>query len=225
MPLRSHKIHIHPFTLPIAHHSQAPCLPLEALLNAAKGHDHLPPTKSQSSRPPCMPIGPFLIKNAAKGRKRQPHLNRNLHTHFTSPPAFLPGSAHLQAVDHSTHVSSPLRRFFPIENAAKGRKRWILSVPVRGQLWLDAGAVTAVKDQHKSLFCPGIIKVGGWVGVGAVTAVKDRHKSLFCPGIIKVGGWVVVGTVTAVQDRHKSLFCPGIIKVVGWAIGRVNGWI
>jgi hypothetical protein len=53
-----------------------------------------------------------------------------------------------------------MRRFYPIPNAAKGRKRWILSVPVRGQLWLDAGAVKAVKDRHKSLFCPGITKVG-----------------------------------------------------------------
>ncbi|GAX75185.1 hypothetical protein CEUSTIGMA_g2629.t1 [Chlamydomonas eustigma] len=52
-------------------------------------------------------------------------------------------------------------RFFPIPNVAKGRKRWILSVPVRGQLWLDAGAVRAVRDKHKSLFAPGITKVTG----------------------------------------------------------------
>ncbi len=52
-------------------------------------------------------------------------------------------------------------KFFPILNAAKGRKRWILSVPVRGQVWLDAGAVKAVKDKHKSLFAPGIVRVAG----------------------------------------------------------------
>ena len=52
-------------------------------------------------------------------------------------------------------------RFFPIQHVAKGRKRWILSVPVRGQVWLDMGAVRAVKDKHKSLFAPGIVKVSG----------------------------------------------------------------
>lgn len=52
-------------------------------------------------------------------------------------------------------------KFYPIQNVAKGRKRWILSVPVRGQVWVDAGATRAVKDRHKSLFCPGILKVVG----------------------------------------------------------------
>ncbi|KAG2450762.1 hypothetical protein HYH02_004599 [Chlamydomonas schloesseri] len=52
-------------------------------------------------------------------------------------------------------------KFFPLPHSLKGRKRWILSVPVRGQLWLDAGAVRAVRDKHKSLFAAGITKVTG----------------------------------------------------------------
>ncbi|KAG2493493.1 hypothetical protein HYH03_008309 [Edaphochlamys debaryana] len=52
-------------------------------------------------------------------------------------------------------------KFFPLPHSLKGRKRWILSVPVRGQLWLDAGAVRAVRDKHKSLFAAGICKVSG----------------------------------------------------------------
>lgn len=51
--------------------------------------------------------------------------------------------------------------FHPLPHAARGRKRWILSVPVRGQVWLDAGAVVAVRDKHKSLFAAGICKVVG----------------------------------------------------------------
>ena len=31
----------------------------------------------------------------------------------------------------------------------------------RGELWLDAGAVTAIKDKHKSLFAAGIVKIVG----------------------------------------------------------------
>ena len=43
----------------------------------------------------------------------------------------------------------------------RDRKRWILSVPVKGELWLDSGAVSAVRDQKKSLFAAGILKITG----------------------------------------------------------------
>ncbi|GLC33265.1 hypothetical protein PLESTB_000353000 [Pleodorina starrii] len=52
-------------------------------------------------------------------------------------------------------------KFFPLPHSLKGRKRWILSVPVRGQLWLDSGAVHAVRDKHKSLFAAGVARVNG----------------------------------------------------------------
>ncbi|GIL76458.1 hypothetical protein Vretimale_5990 [Volvox reticuliferus] len=52
-------------------------------------------------------------------------------------------------------------KFFPLPHCLKGRKRWILSVPVRGNLFLDAGAVHAVRDKHKSLFAAGITRVTG----------------------------------------------------------------
>ena len=45
--------------------------------------------------------------------------------------------------------------------ACSGRKRWILSVPVRGEVWLDEGAQRAVQDRKKSLFSAGIVKVVG----------------------------------------------------------------
>jgi glutamate 5-kinase len=70
-------------------------------------------------------------------------------------------------------------RFFPIDNVAKGRKRWILSVPVRGQLWLDTGAVRAVKDRHKSLFAPGILKVGLSKRLSHRNEIKGDDDDLF----------------------------------------------
>lgn len=36
-------------------------------------------------------------------------------------------------------------------------------MPVRGDLYLNAGAIKAVMDRHTSLFSPGIVKVGGWL--------------------------------------------------------------
>jgi hypothetical protein len=46
-------------------------------------------------------------------------------------------------------------KFHPLTHALHGRKRWVVAVPVRGHLWLDAGAVAAVRDRHKSLFSAG----------------------------------------------------------------------
>jgi glutamate 5-kinase len=43
----------------------------------------------------------------------------------------------------------------------RGKKRWILSVPVRGELRVDAGAVRAVRDRRKSLFSAGIVAAAG----------------------------------------------------------------
>jgi glutamate 5-kinase len=33
------------------------------------------------------------------------------------------------------------------------------AVPVRGSIWMDAGAMHAIRDRHKSLFPVGVIKV------------------------------------------------------------------
>jgi len=52
-------------------------------------------------------------------------------------------------------------KFFPVRNALRGRKRWILSVPVRGSMVLDDDMVAAVRDKHKSLYAYGIAKVTG----------------------------------------------------------------
>jgi glutamate 5-kinase len=43
---------------------------------------------------------------------------------------------------------------------SRGKLRWILSVAVKGTLWIDNGALAAVLDRRKSLFAAGITKVG-----------------------------------------------------------------
>ncbi len=49
--------------------------------------------------------------------------------------------------------------FHPSSASCRGKLRWILSVAVRGTLWIDNGALAAVLDKRKSLFAVGIIKV------------------------------------------------------------------
>lgn len=93
-------------------------------------------------------------------------------------PAFLYGSWVLQGAVASCRWSVQRRPGTPVNIALpagrRGRKRWILSVPVKGELWLDEGAVRAVKDRHTSLFSAGITKVR-WRGfvcqVGGLTKV------------------------------------------------------
>lgn len=51
--------------------------------------------------------------------------------------------------------------FHPVQDPVRGRKRWILSVPVKGEIWLDHGAAHAVRDRHKSLFSAGIVALVG----------------------------------------------------------------
>ena len=45
--------------------------------------------------------------------------------------------------------------------SCRGKRRWILSVPVKGEIWIDAGALRAVRDRRKSLFSAGIVRVTG----------------------------------------------------------------
>jgi glutamate 5-kinase len=51
--------------------------------------------------------------------------------------------------------------FHPRATPARGRKRWLLSVPVRGRIELDPGALRAVRDRRKSLFSAGVVAAAG----------------------------------------------------------------
>lgn len=64
--------------------------------------------------------------------------------------------------------------FHPISCPLKGRKRWILSVPVKGELWLNPGAINSPMDRHTSLFSPGIIKVTGDFGTQECVQLLDE---------------------------------------------------
>jgi len=59
----------------------------------------------------------------------------------------------------------------------RGRKRWILSVPLRGELWMDVGAVRAVAERGKSLFSAGIVRVAGDFAAQARLPINHPCKS------------------------------------------------
>jgi glutamate 5-kinase len=74
--------------------------------------------------------------------------------------------------------------FHPLNNPISGRKRWILGVPVRGSLWLDDGAVKAVRDRKKSLFTAGIYKTGGDFGAQDAVSLCDSNGAEFARGLV-----------------------------------------
>ncbi len=65
----------------------------------------------------------------------------------------------------------------------RDRKRWILSVPVKGELWLDSGAVAAVRDQKKSLFAAGILKITGDFAAQDAVVLCDSSGYEFARGL------------------------------------------
>lgn len=68
--------------------------------------------------------------------------------------------------------------------SSKERKRWILSVPIKGQLWMDDGAVVAVRDRHKSLFAAGITRVYDDFGEMDAVSLCDKEGNEFAVGLV-----------------------------------------
>ncbi|KAI3428197.1 hypothetical protein D9Q98_006577 [Chlorella vulgaris] len=74
--------------------------------------------------------------------------------------------------------------FHPTVVPLKGRKRWILSVPVRGEVWLDEGAQRAVQERKKSLFSAGILNVKGEFEAQDAVSLCNRHGEEFARALI-----------------------------------------
>ena len=63
--------------------------------------------------------------------------------------------------------------FKPVASKLEGRKRWLLSQASRGELYVDAGAATALRKQNKSLLPAGVTKVSGEFERGDVVNILD----------------------------------------------------
>ena len=92
--------------------------------------------------------------------------------------------------------------FHAIPHPSRGRKRWITSVPVKGRLLLDAGAVRAVRERGASLFAAGV--VGVEVGEGgefdaqeAVLLVASADGAEIARGLVNYSSGEVRALVAA----------------------------
>ena len=57
-------------------------------------------------------------------------------------------------------------------------------MPVHGALWLDDGAVRAVRDKRKSLFAPGVARVVGDFSARDAVALCDADGREFARGLV-----------------------------------------
>ena len=70
-------------------------------------------------------------------------------------------------------------------DALRGRKRWIAFFhKPQGELWLDAGACRALRDQGKSLLPIGIVHLEGRFPVGALVNVCDGAGAKIGQGLV-----------------------------------------
>jgi glutamate 5-kinase len=70
-------------------------------------------------------------------------------------------------------IGTELRAILPVRSA---RQRWLANhLRLRGRLTLDAGAVQALTEGHKSLLAIGVIAVEGEFERGDVVACVDQH--------------------------------------------------
>ncbi|HEU0229820.1 MAG TPA: glutamate 5-kinase [Burkholderiaceae bacterium] len=70
-------------------------------------------------------------------------------------------------------IGTELRALLPVRSA---RKRWLANhLRLRGRVTLDAGAVQALTQNHKSLLAIGVIKVEGEFERGDVVACVDQN--------------------------------------------------
>lgn len=102
--------------------------------------------------------------------------------------------------------------FTPVADRLEGRKRWILgSVSRSGHIVVDAGAVTALRGQGRSLLPAGIARLEGSFGRGETVEVRDADGARVAAGISNYD--------SADLGRIRGLRSDRITETLGYSFG------
>ena len=102
--------------------------------------------------------------------------------------------------------------FPPTSSKMESRKRWMLSgLSTRGQLMVDAGAVSALRNSHRSLLPAGVKEVRGTFNRGDIIAIADPGGLQIACGIANYGSQEM-----AVIQGHRS---DSIQELLGYQYG------
>ncbi len=90
--------------------------------------------------------------------------------------------------------------FPPAVSRLESRKRWVLSLPVKGQLYVDPGAQAALQKQYKSLLPAGVVKVEKEFERGEMVAVLDVLGNELGRGIVNYSS----GDIEVIKGHHSD---------------------
>ena len=90
-------------------------------------------------------------------------------------------------------------------------------VPTKGELWLDEGAVRAVRQRAKSLFSAGVVRVVGAFGAQDAVQICDVEGVPFAHGlcnyahsdVVKVKVGAAPGSAEPSPQHTAGLHRPG----------------
>jgi len=68
--------------------------------------------------------------------------------------------------------------FQPTTSKLESRKRWLLSRTSKGSIYIDRGAVAALREQNKSLLPAGITRISGRFERGGIVDIMDDEKGM-----------------------------------------------
>ena len=80
-------------------------------------------------------------------------------------------------------------------------------VPVKGELWIDSGALRAVKDRRKSLFSAGIVRVMGDFDPQDAVKICDEHGQEIGRGLSNYAHNEVLQLMVRVLSAANRLQC------------------
>lgn len=75
-------------------------------------------------------------------------------------------------------------KFFPVKKILEAKKKWIaFTTKVKGKIFIDDGAVDAIKNKGKSLLPSGIISCEGNFSIGDTVSIVDRFGKEVARGL------------------------------------------
>ncbi len=97
-------------------------------------------------------------------------------------------------------------RFLPVANRLESRQRWMLSgLSTKGRLVVDSGAVSALKDQKRSLLAAGIKNVEGSFKRGDIVNICDVEGCRLACGITNYSSTDIAVIKGAHSDKIATL--------------------
>jgi glutamate 5-kinase len=103
-------------------------------------------------------------------------------------------------------------RFLPVSNRLESRQRWMLSgLSTKGKLVVDSGAVSALKEQKRSLLAAGIKEVEGKFQRGDIVNICDAEGCRLACGITNYSS----ADIAVIKGAHSEK----IAAILGYDYG------